>query len=73
MRVAIDVAFAQAHKFNQFDNTFIALFVGADVMNIHRLANDLTNSHTRIQRRIRVLENHLNVFTLFTKSVAAGF
>ena len=36
-------------------------------MNFQRLADDLADRHTRIQRTVRILENHLETFAARTQ------
>ena len=52
---------AQPDPLEQRGDPFLALAAGADPMDDQRLADDLARRHARIERRVRVLVDHLHL------------
>src|SRR2546421_684634 len=60
VRVAVGEVRVQTHYAEQLLHAFGLLFAAREVMDLERLADDVAHGHSRIQRRIRVLEDHLH-------------
>ena len=59
VRITCGVFAVQSDIAHQLKYTFMALLLGAiELMDVQRLTNDIRYGHTRIQGRIRILENH---------------
>ncbi len=61
MREAVQVLFAQADLFEQFDHTRTNLRFGQHMVRNQRLGHDLLDFETRAERGKRVLENYLHL------------
>ena len=62
MRVARGMLGVEAHGCHEVQDFFAALFpVGVELMHIQRLPDNIFDRHARVQRRIRVLEDHLHL------------
>ena len=70
MRVAVDVVGVQPHTFKQCLDFLAAFLRRPDVVNLQRLRDDTSNRHTRVQRRIGVLEDHLHFAAHLTQVFA---
>ena len=55
------------------DDIILILFFGYYMVHLHRFAHDFADGHTRRKRRIRILEDHLEVRTHLSQSVAFEF
>ena len=66
MRIPVGKTGAQTANVQQFHNTLIAaLLVRNNPMHTHRLCQNFTDLHPRVQRTERVLEDHLHILTVF--------
>ena len=63
MRIAVNVLGVQSDNVEKLADTLNALLLGAHAVNGHGLGDDLTDSHTRIERSIRILEDELHLAT----------
>ena len=61
MWIAVCKRWIEVHQLEQVLNTLLRLFSCRDLVHKKRLANNIGNSHTRIEARIRVLEDHLHL------------
>ena len=62
VRVPVDVLGVEPHQVQQLLNALPAVAFGKDVsVDFERLANDISDCFTRIQRRIRILKDDLDV------------
>ena len=61
VRVAVDEALAEADRGHQFANHVPHGVTGAEAVRVDRLRDDLPDGHARVERRVRVLEDHLHV------------
>ena len=59
VRVAARVLGVEAHAVHQLEDALLALFLAAvQVMHVKRLTDDVRHRHARVERRVRVLEDH---------------
>ena len=58
---AVSVLGAQAHCAEELPDTPLTFAAPVEAMNAERLGDDLANGHPRVQRRVRVLEDDLDV------------
>ena len=66
MRITAGMILVQADRFQQFFNFGTTFFLCLDqTVNIQTFCNDVFNRHTRIERSIGILENHLHVTAEF--------
>src|SRR5450759_4409172 len=61
VRVALGVLGAEPDGLEQLEDALLALGLGADVVDLERLADDVAHAHARVQRGVRVLEDDLHV------------
>src|SRR5450759_3423532 len=61
VRVALGVLGAEPDGLEQLEDALLALGLGADVVDMERLADDVAHAHARVQRGVRVLEDDLHV------------
>ena len=62
MRVARGMLSVESDGCHEVQDFFAALFpVGVELMHIQRLPDNIFDRHARVQRRIRVLEDHLHL------------
>ena len=63
MGVAVAVLRLETHHLQQLHHPVAHLVGGNDVMELERVAEDVAHAHARVERRIRVLEHHLDAAT----------
>jgi hypothetical protein len=51
----------EADHLQQLSDAVVDLVIRQDAVDVHRLADDLAYRHARIERRVRVLEDHLHL------------
>ena len=61
MRVAPHVFRPEAHEAKQLDDAVGPLLRVADAVDEQRLADDVEQRHPRVERRERILEDHLHL------------
>src|SRR5450756_999492 len=61
VRVALRVLGAEPDGLEQLEDALLALGLGADIVDLERLADDVAHAHARVQRGVRVLEDDLHV------------
>ena len=61
VRVALGVLGVEADRLEQLGDALLALGLGADVVDLERLADDVADAHARVERGVRVLEDDLHV------------
>ena len=61
MRIAPHIFRPQAYQAQQFDHPVGSFLIVAHAMHEQRLADDVEQGHARVQRRERVLKNHLHL------------
>ena len=62
MRVSRSVFRVQSDQFHQIEDLLSPVLpVRVELMDIQRFPDDILDRHTRIQGRIRILEDHLHV------------
>src|SRR5690554_4360397 len=62
MRIAVDVLRVKANQVKQVTNFFRALiFTPGQMVNVNRLTDNIANSHSRVQRGVGILKNHLHL------------
>src|SRR5699024_2295697 len=61
VRVAVCEVGVEAYSLQEVLHALGALVLRHQLVNLHRLRNDITDRHTRIQRSVRILEHHLQV------------
>ena len=61
MRIPGEVGRIEADQLEQFGDPRASLQVGTDFVNDERLLDDVAGAHPRIERRVRILEDHLHV------------
>jgi hypothetical protein len=64
VRVAFDETTAQTYGLHQFLHTLIDRLPIRQAKGAQRLADDRPDRHTRVEARVRVLEDHLQVLSL---------
>src|ERR1051325_2879033 len=64
VRKAFDETLVEAERLHQFLYETIFLFPARQAESLDRLADDLPDRHTRVQRGVRVLKDHLQVTPL---------
>ena len=69
VRIAVDVLAVEADDLHQVDDALHALvLVGDGLVDDHRLLDDLRAGLARIERRVRILEDHLHVLALLLRT-----
>jgi hypothetical protein len=63
MRVAGSVFCIESHKIQQLDDALAPLLSLAQAVNYQRFFDYISYSHSRIERRVRVLKNDLHIAT----------
>ena len=66
MGIPLCVVGPQANQLQKLLHSFLLLGRRTQAMDFHRFANDSAHRHLRVQRRIRVLENHLHLLAELT-------
>jgi hypothetical protein len=62
MRVAVLIIGVETHDPQQLLHAVLAiLFVGLHAVHLERLGDDRAHGHARVERRIRILEDHLHL------------
>ena len=61
VRIAVDEALAEPDGFHQLADALALLFARGEAERLDRLGDDLPDRHARIERRVRILEDHLHV------------
>ena len=63
MRITVDVLGVQSDDIKKLADALNALLLGTHAMNGHGLRNDFADSHTGVERSIRILEDKLHLAT----------
>ena len=71
MRISVVMLRLKPAFFHYIENVTVNFFLGYDVMNSDRFRNDISDRHSRRQRRIRILEDKLNIRAVFLHFLAA--
>ncbi len=61
MRIFLHETWREPDEFHQFSHTFGNLFRRTNLVHAQWFRQRIKNCHTRIERRVRVLKNHLHV------------
>src|SRR5678815_3723348 len=61
MRIAFDKSFAETNCFQQLLNSTFTIFAAGQTKRIKWFTDNLANRHARIQRRIWILKDHLEI------------
>src|SRR5882724_13337929 len=67
MRITFREAFAQADGFQQFLYSLFRFPAARNTKRFQWFANNLADSHARIQRSVRILKNNLKMATMFAQ------
>jgi hypothetical protein len=65
VRIALDVPRAEPDRPHQLTHALLLLGAAMQPEGLHRLGDDLTDRHARIERRVRILKDHLQMAPLF--------
>ena len=71
MRIAVEIFMRQADLGHHLQNGLFALGLRADFKHIQRRADQLLDRHSRIERRIRVLEDNLHLASIIAHFLRA--
>src|SRR5207302_8502521 len=71
MGVAVDEAGVQAHYAEQLLDPVLPLLSLREVVDVDRLADDVSHGLPRVERRVRVLKDHRHVAAQGAKTLAA--
>ena len=61
MRIALDVPRAQADRPHQLTDALLLRRAAMQPEGLHRLRDDFSDRHARIERRVRILKDHLQM------------
>src|ERR1700754_4339372 len=67
VRISFDKAFAQTNCFEQFLHALLRFPSSRQPKRLERFADNLANRHARVERRIRILKDYLEMTALFTQ------